>query len=101
MEIYLNKEKTLKLCTDPMNAWICKRRETDQGKVWWENSTGYYGRLDHLLNKLVDNEINTADIDDLGGLLAKILEIRLMIAEAIPVLQKTFTEKRIAASKRA
>jgi len=100
MELYLNKEKTLRLMTNRLNAWIEQKTKNDmtrknvKNECSWTNITGYHGRLEQLLEAFVRDQSLNADVKDLVELSAKIDAIHATIKEAIPILEKTFTDKR-------
>ena len=101
MELYLNKEKTTRLKTDNLCAWIEEYVPTNKKNTHatndfiWKNVTGYYGRLDQCLSNLVNVNALTADVKTLEELREAIARIEEKIDEAIPILQKNFTDKRV------
>ena len=102
MEIYLDGEKEYRLVSDMHNAWVEKKIKSKRppkgtppkNAFKWERKTGYYGQLDQLLKKVIDAKLLGSDADTVEKLLAEIKKIHAVIDEAIPQLQKAFTERR-------
>jgi hypothetical protein len=96
LSIKLSKGYTLK--GDEFNAWIERQTESRNKPGEMNNNptrvTGYYGKLDQLLNGLVDSELARKDIKTLGELADAISEIRELIEEIAVPLEDAFTKKR-------
>ena len=112
MEIYLNKDKTLKLCTDGMNSWVMKLEKpklTKDGKQKknvkneqvWRNATGYYAKLDQCIESLLNQKIfEREDTLLLTEALDVIKDTCKEIRETLEPLQKEFTMRRVIADVR-
>ena len=106
--IYLNEAKTIRLRTDAYTAWIEERTKVGEppagivrkNEFAWENCTGWYGQLSQLFNSFIDRQIYESNSVTFEELLVKIAEVKALVEEAIPILEATFTERRVAAYKR-
>jgi hypothetical protein len=96
LDIKLSKGYVLK--SDEFNFWIeCQTENKKKPGEMNKNPTrvtGYYGKLDQLLNGLVDSELARKDIKTLGELADAISEIRGLITKIAVPLEDAFTKKR-------
>lgn len=89
MEIRLTDD--YRLATDQFNYILQKRsvvkdeNSKNYGNEAW-SSIGWYGRLEHMANKLIELEIKQSDADQLHELITVVLDVERKI---VSTLEKT------------
>jgi hypothetical protein len=91
--------------TDGMNMWMEEERKTQKtaktkNETIVTRCTGYYGRIDQLLNGFCDSrllsELSRRDAKTLNEIVEIQTETRELIQSFAPKLQEAFKEKRAA-----
>jgi len=86
MEIRLTND--YKLVTDSLNYILQKRNvvknkdSENYGNETW-SSIGWYGKLEHLVNKLIELEIKQSDVDQLHELITVVLDVEKRIVDIL------------------
>lgn len=79
------------ISTDSLNYILQKRvivtKGENEGNERVEN-VGYYGKIEHLLNALIEQKIKDLDIDSIASLRAEISRLKDFIKEQVSLIEE-------------
>ena len=79
------------ISTDSLNYILQKRvivtKGENEGNERVEN-VGYYGKIEHLLNALIEQRIKVLDIDSIASLRAEISRLKDFIKEQVSLIEE-------------
>ena len=82
MEIQINKN--YKLTSDELNVILCKKvnhKKENAKSACWKN-IGYYQKMEHALDRLVDGKICESDATSFDALKLEIAKLRFEVVSA-------------------